>query len=70
VLHLPYCKPDHRMLLVPFQQGRQPNRHRRPFRFLASWLTHEDFNRVMSQTWISNSDWDLQIESLQKALKK
>jgi hypothetical protein len=70
VLYLPYFKSDDRLLLVQFHRGRQPNRHRRPFRFLASWLTHEDFYRFMTHSWNSSSDWDLKIENLQKALKK
>lgn len=37
ILHLPQLKSD--------------GLGSRPFRFLASWLTHEDFHKVVESTW-------------------
>lgn len=49
--HLPFYKSDHRPLLINFYFQLLPNRHRRPFSFEAAWLTHNDFNRVVRDSW-------------------
>lgn len=51
VFHLPFFKSDHRALLVRMSQRNKPNRNRRPFRFMASWFSHETFPLLMLNAW-------------------
>lgn len=67
VFHLPFFKSDHRALLVQLKGRKKPNRHRRPFRFLAAWLTHEDFPNMMASSWQRNGQWCNQIKYLQNS---
>lgn len=50
VFHLPYFKSDHRAVLMQMERKNGPNRRRRPFRFVAAWLTHSDFPNLMKRT--------------------
>lgn len=70
VHHLPPLKSDHRPLLVKFQRDPQPNRFRRPFRFYAGWLSHEDFPNFLSKCWDQGSDWSDKMLTLQSSLRK
>lgn len=47
VAHLPPFKSDHHPLLIKLESESRTNRRRRPFRFIASWIIHSDFNRFM-----------------------
>lgn len=44
-------KSDHKPLLVKFDYQPLPNQDKRPFRFEAAWLTHNDFNRIVRESW-------------------
>lgn len=68
VFHLPFYKSDHRALLVKFKSKRKINKRRRPFRFLAAWLTHQDFPVMMNMAWPIDSLWSQQINHLQGSL--
>lgn len=68
--HLPYYKSDHRALLVKFDITQSNNRHRRPFRFEAAWLTHNDFDRVVNEAWnISKTEFSTKLVNTTQALK-
>lgn len=56
VSHLPCLKSDHKPLLLQLQA---PPRDltQRPFHFLAAWLTHEGFPRLVKDTWHTHRDW-------------
>lgn len=69
VHHLPQYKSDHRPLLVKFSSQRRPNRHRRPFRFEAAWLTHEHFDQFLRNTWDHYPDWVPRMQHFQQAVK-
>lgn len=69
VFHLPFFKSDHRAMLVQMKKKERPNRRRRPFRFLASWLTHDDFPNVMARSWPRSSQWCRQVRLLQGSLQ-
>ncbi|XP_057419026.1 uncharacterized protein LOC130713258 [Lotus japonicus] len=57
ILHLPQLKSDHKPILMA-SSGIVEQRHFvRPFRFLASWLTHDDFPRVVEESWQRGDDW-------------
>lgn len=47
VTHLNPLKSDHSPLLVSLTEPLGINRHRRPFRMLAAWLTHPEFKEVV-----------------------
>lgn len=70
VFHLPKFKSAHRCILVRMTKEAPLNRHRRPFRFLASWLSHEDFPRVMAQNWLNDLCWNDKVHKLQNALRE
>ncbi|KAF7808311.1 uncharacterized protein G2W53_035054 [Senna tora] len=55
VLHLPHFKSNHSPLLIKLvNNDPSSNRKDRPFRFLASWMLHEDFQNLMQGVWQSN----------------
>lgn len=68
IFHLPFFKSDHRAILVQLQRKKKPNRHRRPFRFLAAWLMHEDFPNLMTRNWSLNGLWCNQVRHFQNSL--
>lgn len=69
VFHLPHFKSDHRMVLMKMKKTVKQNQKRRPFRFMAAWLTHEDFDSFMRNTWRSDLSWNEQINNLQGKLR-
>lgn len=69
IFHMPFFKSDHRVVLVQLKRRWEPNRHRRPFRFLAPWLDHGDFPDLMSRVWPRGSLWCDQIPKLHMELK-
>ncbi|RYR08249.1 hypothetical protein Ahy_B05g075828 isoform A [Arachis hypogaea] len=44
-------------LISAFRNGPDLNRGRRPFRFLAAWLSHPDFNNLIHQSSRMESSW-------------
>ncbi|XP_057444746.1 uncharacterized protein LOC130736989 [Lotus japonicus] len=48
ILHLPRLKSDHKPILIKLGGG-QRDASQRPFRFLAAWLTHADFPRLVEE---------------------
>ncbi|XP_020229075.1 uncharacterized protein LOC109810102 [Cajanus cajan] len=70
VFHLPPFKSDHRPLLVRLDSKESSDKHNRPFKFLASWITHEDFHRFVRHHWNPMLNWNSQILSLQKELQR
>ncbi|XP_057444628.1 uncharacterized protein LOC130736869 [Lotus japonicus] len=53
VFHLPRLKSDHNLILIKLFEAPGDNLQR-PFHFLASWLTHADFPRVVDGAWKDN----------------
>lgn len=49
-------------------QNFTPNRHRRPFRFIAAWQTHADFPNLMRRTWNRIENWVSQVPRFQGAV--
>lgn len=68
VIHLPSFKFDHKPLLVKME-SRNSSHHRRPFRFLASWITHSDFNRFVRSHWNLSLSRNDSINFVQKDLE-
>lgn len=69
VIHLPFFKSDHRVVLVQLKKNGRPNKNRRPFRFLASWLTHEDFPNFSAASWPRSARWCFQVKKLQGSVQ-
>lgn len=42
---------------------------RRPFLFVASWMTHEDFSELVKRNWTSRVDWNMNISSFTQAVQ-
>lgn len=70
VYHLPRFKSDHRVVLLKLKRVTMQNRRRRPFRFMAAWLTHSDFGQFLKSIWRPNLSWNEQIFSIQNRLRK
>ena len=62
VLHLPKLKSDHRPILVKFNNGTQTVGSEKPFRFLASWLTVPNFEKVVRDRWEVNANYLQAVE--------
>lgn len=58
------------MILVQMKRSSRPNKKRRPFRFLASWLTHDDFPNFLANAWPRNARWCDQVVSLQGSVQE
>ncbi|CAN1120776.1 LINE-1 retrotransposable element ORF2 protein [Linum perenne] len=68
ISHLHKLKSDHRpILLRPHTQVLTPNI--KPFRFLASWLSHASFDLVLSKKWNAGSDLPGALAGMTDALK-
>lgn len=70
IFHLPPFKSDHRPLLIQFTAEKVGNRRRRPFRFLAAWLTHDDFKRFMQCSWSHNLPWNDHMQKFKHDLER
>ncbi|KAI9076598.1 hypothetical protein K1719_041363 [Acacia pycnantha] len=49
--HFPKIHSDHRPILICLVTQRQQSPAHKPFKFLASWLTHPDFSSLVQQSW-------------------
>ncbi|XP_028777172.1 uncharacterized protein LOC114733838 [Neltuma alba] len=64
VLHLPKIHSDHRPVLI--KQVNMGQQTKRPFRYLASWASHEGFHSLVSNTWRNEQSLAKNIESFTK----
>lgn len=69
VYHLPPLKSNHNPILVELVRNGVPNRQKCPFHFLASWISHEDFDHFMRQNLQKKESWNVQISSFKKELQ-
>ncbi|KAF7837882.1 ribonuclease H [Senna tora] len=70
VVHLPRFKSDHHPLWLridPSLNSRQ--RHDRPFRFLAAWVTHESFPNVVKKAWKCGTSWHTGLQDFYEGVK-
>ncbi|XLU52822.1 hypothetical protein S245_047470 [Arachis hypogaea] len=65
IQHLPSLKFDHSPLLLRLTSQGAPNKGRRPFRFLAAWLDHPDFDNVVNRGWNLQDSWHTCMEDFQ-----
>ncbi|XP_061349456.1 uncharacterized protein LOC133294726 [Gastrolobium bilobum] len=57
ISHLPFFNSDHRPLLLAQSGPPRPREHSKPFKFMAAWLTDQDFGRLVMKSWGSNEEW-------------
>lgn len=69
LFHLPNFKSDYVPLLLQKHQSVKRNGGRRPFGFLVSSLTHEDFSDLVRKTWKQGEDWSSNISSFTRAVQ-
>ncbi|KAH9788525.1 reverse transcriptase domain-containing protein [Citrus sinensis] len=69
VLHLPKVASDHRPVLVRFGRIVRGHHANRPFRFLASWLTNDQFNNFVKQTWDPKASYSDAASNFVKEVK-
>ncbi|XP_028773622.1 uncharacterized protein LOC114730681 [Neltuma alba] len=67
VAHLPFYKSDHRPLLLRLDL--RTERPRRPFRFIASWILHDNFNDFVRDNWKEHLDWQSNITQFTDACR-
>lgn len=69
IYHIPNFKSDHIPLWLKFKEASGYSRGKRPFRFLASWMTHDDFPGLVARNWNYQEEWNSNISSLTRVLK-
>ncbi|KAL1330769.1 uncharacterized protein LOC107627531 [Arachis ipaensis] len=67
--HLPNFKSDHTAICLQLSTEASYNRHRRPFRFVAAWISHPDFHRMVENSWNVQDSWSDGIISFKNSLK-
>ncbi|XP_025635616.1 uncharacterized protein [Arachis hypogaea] len=68
--HLPLLKSDHSPICLKFAADPSPNRGKRPFRFLAAWLSHPNFNELVHQSWHVKNSWTEGLLNFKNSLKE
>ncbi|XP_028801012.1 uncharacterized protein LOC114756247 [Neltuma alba] len=67
VKHLPWFKSNRCPLLLQLWPGMVPRSSTsRPFRFNAPWVLHDDFNRLVKDSWEHKVNW---VENIEKFIK-
>ncbi|XP_057747786.1 uncharacterized protein LOC130966983 [Arachis stenosperma] len=56
VKHLPKLKSDHLPILLDFCLAYR-DKGPKPFKFLAPWVLHEDYNNLVKKSWLEESDF-------------
>ncbi|XP_029149625.1 uncharacterized protein [Arachis hypogaea] len=69
IQHLPNLRSDHSPLFLCLAPQASPNKGRRPFRFLAAWLDHSDFDNVVNRGWNLQGNWNSCMEDFQQVLQ-
>ncbi|XP_057760080.1 uncharacterized protein LOC130980411 [Arachis stenosperma] len=69
IKHLPSLKSDHSPIYLQLSPVALPNRRRRPFRFLAAWLNHPEFDNLVSNNWRVQESWSNGVENFKSSLK-
>ncbi|XP_072064218.1 uncharacterized protein [Arachis hypogaea] len=66
---LPVPAPSPRRVYVQISPPNHVNDGRRPFRFMAAWLTHPDFSNMVNNNWNLAGSWSACICHFQNAVK-
>ncbi|XP_019422981.1 PREDICTED: uncharacterized protein LOC109332454 [Lupinus angustifolius] len=68
ITHLNPLKSNHSPLLVNLTGTSEPNRQRRPFRFLASLMSHPSYHELIRTSWQIYPSWMETINQLKESL--
>ncbi|KAL8136317.1 hypothetical protein V2J09_002318 [Rumex salicifolius] len=68
--HLPKFSSDHTPLLISLESRTQFDRGRRPFRFEAIWASHDQFLKLVQDSWDSTVSAFPALEGMRLALLK
>ena len=68
VPHLLQAGSDHSPLLIATGGFTRAERSSKPFRFLAAWATHDQFETVVKDTWAPNLPLVPKLDNLAKTL--
>ncbi|XP_028758817.1 uncharacterized protein LOC114717788 [Neltuma alba] len=69
VAHLPFYKSDHRPMLLRIDGGTTNETPQRPFRFIASWVLHDDFGNMVRNKWDETLPWNDNLAQFTSACK-
>lgn len=58
VKHLPWFQSDPRLILLSTTSVSPRYRRDRPFRIVASWILHDDFPRLVKESWDPGAQWE------------
>ncbi|KAI9096746.1 hypothetical protein K1719_025925 [Acacia pycnantha] len=67
--HLPKLFSNHRPILIKLGLNSQARSFKPPFRFLAPWLAHSDFQSIVQRIWNSGSELLPCIEKFKSEMK-
>ncbi|KAI9123912.1 hypothetical protein K1719_005212 [Acacia pycnantha] len=67
--HLPKVLSDHRPILIRLGLNPQAHSTDPPFKFLAAWLTHSDFQGIVHRIWSSGYDLPTCIDQFTEEMK-
>ncbi|KAI9112778.1 hypothetical protein K1719_016281 [Acacia pycnantha] len=70
VAHLPFFKSDHRPLLLRLDTTVGAPEPNRPFRFIAAWVLHEEFDEFVRKSWLQDTSWTQNISQFTHACSK
>lgn len=70
VAHLPFFKLDHRPLLIHLNMAERTVQPDRPFRFIAAWVLHAEFDGFVKQTWRQDISWLQNMSQFTQACSK
>ncbi|KAJ1377672.1 Endonuclease/exonuclease/phosphatase superfamily [Sesbania bispinosa] len=65
ITHLPSLKSDHHPILMRLNLDSHHFPVQRPFRFLASWMSHSSFVNLVKDIWDTNNHWSLACSEFQ-----
>lgn len=68
--HLPFLASDHAPLYLQLTPEFKGNTCRRPFRFEAAWLQHNEFQDMLTASWDRNIDTREALKRLEMKLRK
>ncbi|KAL8167793.1 hypothetical protein V2J09_009292 [Rumex salicifolius] len=68
VAHLPFLSSDHAPLYLQLEQLRSCNPSRRPFHFEAVWLSHPQFQDLLTSSWSNMQDTPVALSALKISL--
>ncbi|KAJ1404644.1 Reverse transcriptase zinc-binding domain [Sesbania bispinosa] len=70
IINLALPTSDHCGLWLNLAPNSSHLRIHKPFKFLASWISHPDFKDQVTKVWLPNRDWSQNLTQFQENLKE